>query len=267
MPHRLAAKMRTWQLRKKSALEGELSELLAMRKGKPHDQTSNSEEIDEQSERRSQAKEQEIAQQTRELSTQDPLAGLNVRVGLVRERLRRYPADVREVGPTRFSNALRAIETYGWNRYRIDSQTLWSELQTVVPEELRGEHERARAPINFFVSLIYLSFIQLLVCVALLLRQSGPTLSLIIVGAALVLLIPAWYRLAVLNTRYLMAVMQATVNVGRLELAAKFGLTIPLKLEEERDMWERVFWFVHEPFDPKYAEDLDAYRIVPDADE
>ena len=56
-----------------------------------------------------------------------------VQEGPLREKLRRFPADPGQIGPSGFANALRAIETYGWDRYRLDSQTLWSELSPNPP--------------------------------------------------------------------------------------------------------------------------------------
>ena len=189
-----------------------------------------------------------------------------VQEGLLRERLRRFPADPDQFGPTSFANALRAIETYGWDRYRLDSQTLSSELSAASTESLRTDEEAARAPINFSVSLVYLSLVTAGVCAATLIAAGWAT-SLVIVGIVALALVPAWYRLAILNTRYLSAVIQAVVNVGRPELAKKLGLTLPRKLEDERDMWERVFWFVYEPFDPEYVADLNSYRTEPTDDD
>src|SRR5262249_8472450 len=162
--------------------------------------------------------------------------------GLVQERLRRYPADYRQFGPTQFANALRAVETYGWDRYRLDSQTFWSELISAVPDSLRAEEESARTPMNFSVALIYLSALLGVVCLIANLGTNSSAV-LIAVGLLSLLLVPVWYRLAVLNTRYFSSVVQAIVNVGRVELANKMGLAIPRKLEDERAMWEQMFWF------------------------
>jgi hypothetical protein len=185
-----------------------------------------------------------------------------VQEGLLRERLRRFPADRDQIGPTSFANSLRAIETYGWDRYRLDSQTLWSELSAVAPDNLRAEEEAARTPVNFSVSLLYLSIATAVMCVGTMLA-TGLSASLVAVGGLALALVPAWYRLAILNTRYLSAVVQAMVNLGRPALARKFGLALPSKLEDERDMWERLFWFVYEPFNPDYVADLNSYRAEP----
>jgi hypothetical protein len=188
-----------------------------------------------------------------------------VREGLLRERLRRYPADPEQFGPTSFANALRAIETYGWNRYKLDSQALWSELTAVAPESLRTEEEAARTPINFSVSLLYLSLVTAGIC-GIAFGTTDQSLSLVFVGFVALALAPAWYQLAVLNTRYLNSVVQAIVNLGRQELAKKYGLILPRKLEDERDMWERLWWFVYEPYDPAYIDDLNSYRTESDVD-
>jgi hypothetical protein len=72
------------------------------------------------------------------------------------------------------------------------------------------------------------------------------------------------HRWTVPSPGYASSVMQATVNTSRAAVAAKFGLQLPVTLAEERDMWPRVFWFVLEPFEPKYEADLDGYRVRPD---
>lgn len=247
VPEPIALWMRQRQQRRWQALKAELEELQQLREEK-----------------------QSASDQTSESPAANVAAvkhiGIDVRIGLIRERLRRYPADARQFGPTRFANALRAMETYGWDRYRLDSQTLWSELISVVPDSLRSEEESARTPVNFSVSMTYLSGLVGVVCLILGFTTSASVAS-IAVGAVSMLLVPAWYRLAVLNTRYLNSVIQAIVNVGRVDLAKKMGLSIPRKLDDERDMWERTFWFVDEHFDQKYSSDLNTYRLERKEDE
>jgi hypothetical protein len=184
---------------------------------------------------------------------------------LVRERLQRYPADASQYGPTGFANAMRAFETYGWNRYQLDSQTLWSELISVAPNNLRSEQESARAPIDLSVSLVFLSMLTTIACVITTVVSDWST-SVVIVGLISLCLIPFWYRLAVLNTRYLSSVVRALVNVGRPELAKKLGLTLPATLQDERTMWNAVFWFATEPFNESYIRALDQFRSSPDRD-
>ena len=175
--------------------------------------------------------------------------------------LARFPVDSRQLGPTGFSNALRAIETYGWDRYRLDSQTLWSELRSAVPEGLAEEQERSRAPINFFVSLFYLALLEGISCLLVLAFTRSLEISLIAVSVVSLASVLVWYRLAILSTRYLAAVMQATVNIGRPKLAEMLGFALPVTLADERDMWERLFWMVADPFDEEHVKDIDRYRL------
>lgn len=259
VPEPIAAWMRGRQQLRMQALRQQLQKLQQLRQERkvifaPVDSPSRGTEID--------GKETSApGAVTRQANLQ---TGIDVRIGLIQERLRRYPADDRQFGPTQFANALRAIETYGWDRYRLDSQTLWSELISVVPDSLRTEEEAARAPVNFSVSMMYLSALLGIVCIAVGLSTAGSAIAAIAVGILSILSVPAWYRLAVLNTRYLSSVVQAVVNVGRVELAKKMGLSVPRKLQDERDMWERTFWFVQERFDEKYASDLNSYRLEED---
>jgi hypothetical protein len=186
-----------------------------------------------------------------------------VRIGLRMEQLHRFPADENQFGPTRFANALRAVETYGWDRYRLDSQTFWSELLGVAPESLRTEEETARTPINFSVSMMFLSA-GMVVLTALTIAANRASPALVTVALVSLVAVPVWYQLAVISTRYLGSVVQAMVNLGRVELAKSMGLTIPPKLEDEREMWKRLFWFVYEPFDEQYLSDLNSYRSIAD---
>jgi hypothetical protein len=259
VPERVAAWMRVRQQRQQQTLKSRLQHLQQLREdAKPIPiQSGISQPVHTQE-----------SSLSDEVTGSDPSQiGIDVRINLVRERLRRYPADERQFGPTQFANALRAIETYGWDRYRLDSQTFWSELISVVPDSLRDEEEGARAPMNFSVSMMYVSGLVGIACLIVGFSISGSWIAPIVAGVALLLLVPLWYKLAVLNTRYLGSVVQAIVNVGRVELAKKMGLSVPLTLQDERDMWEQIFWFVDERFDEKYASYLDSYRVEKEDDD
>jgi len=258
IPGSIAAWLRNRQHRHQQVLRKQLQDLQDLR------ENQRSISIDSEESRGSEVSTVGYPLSTKSASMNGSQAGIDVRIGLIRERLRRYPADDRQLGPTRFANALRAVETYGWDRYRLDSQTLWSELMSAVPDSLRSEEESARTPINFSVSMMYLSALLGVACLAVNLSLAGSTIAPTVVGLISLLLVPAWYRLAVLNTRYLNSVIQAIVNVGRVELAKKMGLAIPQKLQDERDMWERVFWFVDERFNEEYVSDLNSYRLEKD---
>jgi hypothetical protein len=183
---------------------------------------------------------------------------------VLREQLHRFPVEDDQVRPTRFGNGMRAFETYAQNRYNLSSQVLWTELISAVPQALRDEQEQARASVNFFVSLIYLSGLFGLSALLTFWRTSEDNKSLLLISGGIALLFcPIWYRLAVMTTSYWHSTVQALVNMGRKEVAAQLGLQIPLELEEERNMWRYVTWFVYEDYRPQWADALRKYRQDP----
>jgi hypothetical protein len=174
------------------------------------------------------------------------------------KRLQRYPALDGQIAPTTLGNAIQAFEAYGWDKYGLDSQTLWSELEALVPEPLRVALERARVPVDFAVSFVYLSaLVGLISLIAALLGDAQ--LKLFAIAAVAIGLSPIWYWLAVVSTSEWYACVQAQVNLGRLPLAQAMGLQIPATLEEERRMWEALTTFVSSE-EPDSATTLDSYR-------
>jgi hypothetical protein len=178
--------------------------------------------------------------------------------GLILERLQRYPTSDEQVVPTTLGNTIRAFEAYGWDKYRLDSQTFWSELEALVPEPLRVAIERARVPVDFAVSFVYLSaLVALISLVGALLGDAQ--VKLFVITAVALALSPIWYWVAVVSTSEWYASVQALVNLGRSPLAQAMDLQIPATLEEERRMWEALTIFVSSE-EPDSAIVLDSYR-------
>jgi uncharacterized protein YegP (UPF0339 family) len=179
--------------------------------------------------------------------------------GLLVERLQAYPVQDDQIAPTRLGNAIRALETYGWDRYRLDSQTLWCELEAVVPTSLRHEIERARAPVDFCVAALYLT---LIVGLGLLVFAVADGARWLVGGVIALGLLPLWYALAATATGYWYAAVQALVNLGRVPLAVALYLEIPADIEREREMWERASIFVRREYAPRRSARLDRFRAL-----
>jgi len=190
-----------------------------------------------------------------------------VNTDLLFERLLRYPVDDRQIAPIRFANGIRAFETYGYDRFWLDSQALWTELLSVVPETVRTEQDRARAGVDFFVSLVYL--FALLGCVVLATGLLGDQarVELLVIGIVCLLLVPAWYQAAVTATTNWRSSVQALVNVGRKPLAEALGLELPQDLARERDMWRKVGWLTKYRYNDQLVSLLQPYRRAPSPDE
>jgi hypothetical protein len=186
-------------------------------------------------------------------------------LALLEERLYRYPVDDQQVAPTRLGNAIRRFEEYGYDRFRLDSQVLWHELNAAVDEPARKQTDDARMSVDFFVSLLY-GHLLVTVAIAVSLAVGAVDRPWLAVPALLVLPVLAaiWYRLAVVATDEWAGAVRAMVNLGRLPLATSLGLSLPTKLEDERAMWQLVSELVSTRFRPGLSA-LDAYRATPDS--
>ena len=189
----------------------------------------------------------------------DPAPGVSIRRGLLAERLRRYPKEAKEVAPTRLANAIRAFETYGWHRFRLDSQLLWPDLLSVAPEQARHEQERARAGVDFFVSLVYLCALFGLLMLMLGITQTSRLL--VVAGGCHLVLVPLWYRLAVITTDNWYLSVQALVDLGRKPLAESLNLSLPQNIEDEREMWHTVCGLVQNEYNPRRSEFLKRFAV------
>jgi hypothetical protein len=184
-------------------------------------------------------------------------------LSLLAERLARFPSDP-QVTATRLGNAIRRFEEYGYDRFRLDSQVLWHELNAAVPEAARKQAEDARMNVDFFVCLLCGHLlVAVSACVAL--GAGNPPrpglVAAAIVGLPVLALI--WYRVAVAATDDWAGAVRAMVNLGRMPLAASLGLALPQTIAEERRMWTLTVGFVRDPYRHAAAA-LDEFRSVAD---
>lgn len=181
-------------------------------------------------------------------------------LSLLDERLHRYPKDDTQVTPTRLGNAIRRFEEYGYDRYRLDSQVLWHELNAVATEATRKQAEDGRTNVDFFVSLLYGHL--LVACAALVALCSGQARTPWLAGvtiAVLLVLAALWYRVAVVATDEWAGGIRAMVNLTRRPLADSLGLKLPADPAEERTMWTVTTQLVATN-QPEAAERLAEYR-------
>jgi hypothetical protein len=189
----------------------------------------------------------------------DADAGLGAaQTALLAERLRRYPVDDAQVVPTRLGNAIRRLEEYGFDRFRLDSQRLWYELTAVAGDQARKDLDQARTTVDFLVGLLYGHLLVAAAALAALGAASRPW-ALLAIAAVLVAAAGAWYRVATVATDDWAAAVRALVNTGRKPLAEALGLRLPPTLAEERSMWSSVSRLSARPFDSRSAE-LDRFR-------
>jgi hypothetical protein len=182
---------------------------------------------------------------------------------LLRERLRRYPVEDGQVAPTRLGNAIRRLEEYGYQRYKLDSQTLWYQIAGTAPRQLLNQVEAARTGVDFFVCLLYGHILVACIALCTIAAPQPDSLTLLLSASVLITASFLWYRLAVVTTDDWAAATRAMVDVGRKVLAEAVGLATPQELELERKMWQAYSRFVRQPFREGKPSLLDQFREVP----
>jgi hypothetical protein len=185
-------------------------------------------------------------------------------LSLLEERLGRYPTRDHEVTPTRLGNAIRRFEEYGFDRFRLDSQVFWHELNAVVCEPARTQAETARVNVDFFVCLLYGHLLVAAGAGCRLIAAPRVWWPLAVAAGALSLLAILWYHVAVVATDEWAAAVRALVNLGRAPLATALGLALPDSIARERTMWALAAEHAQTPYDPAQAT-LDAFRADPHA--
>lgn len=183
---------------------------------------------------------------------------------LLHERLGRYPIDDTQIAPTRLGNAIRRFEEYGYDRYRLDTQVLWDELLSSVPDQTRRQVDTARASVDFFVALMYGHVVVAACSLASLPQATNLAVPAATIGT-LSGLIVFWYRSAVASTDEWAAAVRALVNKGRKPLADSLGLSLPQSLAQERSMWTLVSRLSRRPYDPRAVDAFAPYRAEPDS--
>lgn len=180
-----------------------------------------------------------VRQRARKKALEGASTGSGWRRGLALEKLALYPKRDEQIVPTRFGNAIRSFETYGKTRFNLDSQTLWHELQAVVPKYIQSEIQDARSSVDFFVALIYLSA-ALGLATLVIAGLEGFEASLLLIGILCFVASFTCHWLAVRATADWSYAVHALVNIGRVKLADSLGLQLPDTLEAEKTMWGLV---------------------------
>ena len=183
-------------------------------------------------------------------------------LGLLRERLSRYPVDERQVVPTRLGNAIRRLEEYGYDRFRLDSQRMWYELSAAAPERATKQVDQARTTVDMAVAMLYGNLLLAVATLACTLTAAPGAWPLYLLAAAALVLTRGWYVLAIQTTDDWAAAVRSLVNVGRQPLAESMGLRLPDTITAERDMWSKLASTIARPYHPRRSA-LDKYRATP----
>jgi hypothetical protein len=178
--------------------------------------------------------------------------------------LRDYPLEKRFVMPTRLGNRMRAAETYGTNRFGLDTPTFYFELRKHAGEQLVADLDRQTLAIDAMVSgLIVLTILAACSAAVALWSFDLAPLMLTLIG---VVCSVACYYAAWASAKGYIGAMRALVNEGRLGLVKSLGLRLPDSLADERAFWSDVrgyvFWGPGEPPWPGTAQREERWKAA-----
>lgn len=179
--------------------------------------------------------------------------------GVSIDDFRKFPVSLEHVQATSLGNALKAMETWSTERYHLDSQLMWHELQGVSLEAVRRDTDEGRAPVDFFISSIAHMALLFITCLLITGLVPHARVRALVIALVALLIMPASYRLAVKNMVDWAQSVKAMVNLGRTDLANTLGLSMPVTLEDERAMWSAHYYAI-ELNQPKYLRSYNSFR-------
>ena len=160
-----------------------------------------------------------------------------------------FPADPRDLMPTRLGNALRAAEAYPGDeeRWGVDAPFWWPRLYLVLPDSARTVIDDARSGLDQLVVLSALSGVFGLVALGLscasALGASWAGLNLIVgfaCAAGGLLLSWSSYRAAATAATSFGELVRSCYDLYRGDLLAKLGWPMPDTLRQERKLWKAL---------------------------
>lgn len=161
------------------------------------------------------------------------------------ESLKMYPSRLEWIMPTKLGNALRGLETYGYARFGLNSQTFWYELRSAASDKIRESTEEARSAVDFFLSSIIHLILLLLAGVGAAIFLPNRSVAGLGVAVASAILLPCAYFQAVKNVIEWRYSVQALVNTSRGALAKSLGFELPSTLRAEARLWKELDDYVH----------------------
>lgn len=149
----------------------------------------------------------------------------------------RFPDREDLVLPTAFGNTIRAFEVYPRVIYGLDSIPAWPRLLMVMPEESRALIETAKAQMDFWVNVWFLSLLIFGEYIALVLiyRRAGNPWALM----SVVLALGASNRARAAAAEW-GETIKAAFDVYLLDLRDKLGLEQGLDREAEKQQWTNL---------------------------
>lgn len=161
------------------------------------------------------------------------------------KKAERFPDGEHLILPTSFGNTFRAFEVYSRVMYGIDAIPGWYRLLAVIPADYKNLINAARAQVDFWVNVWFLSLIiiiEYLIIVVLVRPINFQTVfsaeTLIWLPIAAIVSSYIAFRLATNAARTWGNWVKAAFDVYLPELRKKLEISLPKNNEQEREIWK-----------------------------
>lgn len=175
---------------------------------------------------------------------------INLRDGLAADYDQRYPPKDSQIMPSRLGNILRAAEAYPQSRYHVDAVALWPRMVWAMDKEYMMNVDTANDQCSFLLNSSFLSGVFTLmswaasIYVWLFPSKAFSSIAYLLTGV--ITLIIAWffYTASLLNVNKYGNLIRSSYDLFRFNLLEKLHLKLPVNIEEEKLVWEKITEFV-----------------------
>jgi hypothetical protein len=154
------------------------------------------------------------------------------------------PTHLDQFMPTRIGNILRAAELYAYDRYGIDSPTIWTRLSPLLKDDALAPLLDTKVARDFMLlmSVLLVPFTLIWCPLLLIFTTYWPLFLLCAAGLPL-----AWlcYQNAIQSSLAYSEQLKAIFDLHRHELFDALGLPRPEKEDEEREQWQNIGYFFY----------------------
>lgn len=147
-----------------------------------------------------------------------------------------------DIAPTKMGNVANTIQGYVMRRYHCNFETVWSNLQRIVPKDDKAEAalQEAKTQLDFLVACCWLSLLSALFWSLYFAFADPNRLGFLLASLGGPVFAYLWYRAGAEQYRSFADVAMTSFDAFRFDLLKQIGVKQPANVEEERWIWENV---------------------------
>ena len=145
-----------------------------------------------------------------------------------------------DIAPTKMGNVANTIQGYVMRRYHCNFETVWSNLQRIVPKDDKAEAalQEAKTQLDFLVACCWLSLLSALLWSFYFAFADPNRWGFLAAALGGPVFAYMWYRAAAEQYRSFADVAMTSFDTFRFDLLGQIGVSLPANVEEERLIWE-----------------------------